>query len=143
MDYRQLPAGRRRANAYALSVENRRLRRRRQIQRRNYQNNINNISSFMNNIRISPIQTIYRVQIFEYDNLEDVKLGLINKNVLKHTKIHINDIKDQTCVICQEDITCKNIVRTITSCKHTYHVECIDKWFSENKKCPLCKFILE
>ncbi len=143
MDYRQLPVGRRRANAYALSVENRRFRRRRRLQRQNYQNNVNNISSLINNIRISPIHTFYRVQIFEYDNLEDVKIGLINKNILKHTKIHINESHDKTCVICQDDIELKDIIRTITTCNHSYHIECIDRWFTENKKCPMCKFTLE
>lgn len=142
MDYRQLPVGRRRANAYASSVESRRIRQLQNRRQRNYNNNRNNIS-FIRDIRISPIQTIYRVQVFNYDNLEDVKIGLINKNIFKYTKVHVNDLKDQTCVICQEDIKVKDIVRTITKCKHIYHIDCIDKWFMENKKCPMCKFVLE
>ena len=26
-----------------------------------------------------------------------------------------------------------------TICKHIFHTKCIDKWLSENKRCPLCR----
>jgi hypothetical protein len=141
MDYRQLPHGRSRRIAYSLNLENRRrvrqissplISQRIQIPRRQ---NINHT----NILNISPIFTLGYIQL---SNLEDVKIGLLNKNLLKNTKVYINTVKD-FCVICQDEIKIRDIGRTITKCKHSYHIDCIDEWFIDNKKCPICKYVLE
>lgn len=47
------------------------------------------------------------------------------------------------CCICCEDYEHEDVLRSL-SCKHSFHVECIDLWaFSTEKpSCPLCKEIL-
>ncbi len=42
------------------------------------------------------------------------------------------------CIICLEKIY---RLKIHTSCKHTYHKACLDKWFniSKNKNCPICR----
>ncbi len=100
--------------------------------------------NIIDNVRITPLYLRY----FQFDNynnfseLQDVKIGLINNNILKYTKVECNKNDDSLCVICQDDLKIEDIVRRI-SCNHIFHIECIDEWFIENKKCPICKFILE
>jgi len=125
MNYLHLPPGLTRRMAYSNYLENRRRRR------------FNNIY-----LHISPIrrQNINRVD-FSYEfltQLQDVKIGLVSKNILNKTKVKINTNND-FCVICQEDIEKNSIIREI-NCKHNFHINCIDNWFVENKKCPMCKY---
>ena len=125
MNYLHLPPGLTRRMAYSNYLENRRRRR------------FNNTY-----LHISPIrrQNINRID-FSYESLfqlQDVKVGLISKNILNKSKVKINTNND-FCVICQEDIKNNDIIREI-NCKHSFHINCIDNWFVENKKCPMCKY---
>lgn len=137
MNYTTLPPGRLRRLTYSLHLEN--LRNRRTLR----------------NISISPILRISRLQetirsfdMFDNDfsyegltELKDVKVGLLNKNLLKNSTILNNKDKNEFCIICQEDIKIEEIIRKI-KCSHLFHINCIDNWFIENKKCPMCKFEL-
>ncbi|CAD8178178.1 unnamed protein product [Paramecium pentaurelia] len=40
------------------------------------------------------------------------------------------------CTICFEDVF-ENKKQLI--CSHSFHQECIDNWFKQQKKCPICK----
>ena len=42
------------------------------------------------------------------------------------------------CIICLEKI---DRLKIHTSCAHTYHKSCLDKWFniSKSKNCPICR----
>lgn len=86
----------------------------------------------MNNLQISPF--------YEYEVLSElptVKVGLISKDLINKSKI--DSSKGMSfCSICQQDIY-MDIVRKL-DCSHHFHVDCIDKWFVENKKCPQCRF---
>ncbi len=75
-----------------------------------------------------------------YEEIHAVKIGLINENLLKNTKItlHTNNINNTICIICQHDIINNEIIRTL-NCNHLYHIDCIDFWLTLNKTCPLCK----
>jgi hypothetical protein len=48
-------------------------------------------------------------------------------------KEHLDD-----CSICLENIINEEH-KTITSCKHIFHAECMAKWMSLNHNCPLCR----
>ena len=125
MNYLLLPPGLTRRIEYSNNLEN---RRRRQRQINTY-------------LHISPIrrQNIRIDFSYEYlSHLQDVKVGLISKNIFNKTKVKLNNNID-FCVICQEDIEINSIIREI-SCKHSFHIDCIDNWFVENKKCPTCKY---
>ena len=137
MNYTTLQPGRLRRLTYSLHLENRRNRR------------------TLRYISISPILRISRLNqnserfdMFENDfsynrltELKDIKIGLLNKNLLKNSTIINNKDKNEFCVICQEDIQIEEIIRKI-KCSHSFHINCIDNWFTENKKCPMCKFEL-
>jgi hypothetical protein len=113
----------------------------------------NNLSRGRLHIRrrfMSPIRHIYQdfgeidqilAESFDiYNNLQDIKTGLVDKNLLDKTKIELSE-KEEICIICQENIKLGAIIRTI-NCLHSFHIDCIDKWFVEHKNCPLCKFSL-
>ena len=49
------------------------------------------------------------------------------------------DLIDKTCSICTENIN--NNIKTL-NCKHSYHLECINKWLIIINTCPLCRQIV-
>jgi len=55
-------------------------------------------------------------------------------------KLHFllkKNLNEKQCVICLEEFE-EGIELKRLSCKHHYHVACIDKWLIQNGKCPLC-----
>ena len=44
------------------------------------------------------------------------------------------------CAVCQDAIQAGNIVRQITGCTHSFHIDCLDTWFQRNSSCPNCRF---
>ncbi len=46
-----------------------------------------------------------------------------------------------SCSICLEDFSTYDDIKTLDICKHKYHTECINQWFSRNVTCPLCRNI--
>jgi len=47
--------------------------------------------------------------------------------------------KKQKCVICLEHLGFSGAVEKLQNCSHRYHSICINKWFEENNRCPLCR----
>ena len=43
------------------------------------------------------------------------------------------------CEICHDIINNGEIVRMINVCNHSFHQECVDSWFENNKICPYCR----
>jgi|APCry1669190591_1035303.scaffolds.fasta_scaffold24036_2 RING-H2 zinc finger domain len=77
--------------------------------------------------------------------LEPVVIQLISDTMIRKTCVTINENKSNFCVICQEFIKERDffdldscIIR-ILSCQHVFHIDCIDRWFSKNYRCPTCK----
>jgi E3 ubiquitin-protein ligase BIG BROTHER-like protein len=69
----------------------------------------------------------------------NVKVGLPQHilSQLKTEKFDVNKHKNQnSCVICMEDFNKNDEIREL-DCKHIFHKNCIDKWFTEHKKCPI------
>ena len=71
----------------------------------------------------------------------NVKVGL-PQNILNKLKIEKYDPKknyeknQNCCVICMEEFKEKDEIREL-DCKHIFHKNCIDKWLTEHKKCPI------
>jgi len=47
------------------------------------------------------------------------------------------------CAVCQEDIQEGERVRTIRSCQHAFHMNCVDPWLKNKGNCPNCRAPLE
>jgi len=82
---------------------------------------------------------------------EEENIVISHHNIINNTKIKLyssNNGEDQEegdvedipkCSICLENIEDNQIIREITKCKHIFHVDCADKWFENNIKCPNCR----
>lgn len=47
---------------------------------------------------------------------------------------------DQTeCAVCLEELEDDDKVRLLPTCRHAFHITCIDQWFIENTNCPVCR----
>eukprot|EP00270_Netrium_digitus_P005637 TRINITY_DN1754_c0_g1_i2.p1 TRINITY_DN1754_c0_g1~~TRINITY_DN1754_c0_g1_i2.p1 ORF type:complete len:210 (+),score=16.41 TRINITY_DN1754_c0_g1_i2:224-853(+) len=48
-----------------------------------------------------------------------------------------------TCVVCLEDYSFGDLLRQLPECRHYFHVDCIDEWFTRHKTCPVCRQSLQ
>ena len=71
--------------------------------------------------------------------LEDVQVGLNTKDLVRNSKISLNE-NSFLCSICQDN---DEVIIRILKCNHYFHITCIDKWLSNNKTCPVCRYNLE
>lgn len=46
--------------------------------------------------------------------------------------------KENLCPICLLALEKSHTIK-LEECLHSYHINCIDKWFKSNKSCPLCR----
>lgn len=63
-------------------------------------------------------------------------------NIFELVEIYekINDVAiNEDCVVCLESFS-DVVVRL--NCNHLYHKKCIDKWFTLNNNCPVCRKVL-
>ena len=51
---------------------------------------------------------------------------------------YVEQEEKASCIICFEDFSEGCMVRKL-NCTHTFHSKCIDEWYLNNNKCPLCK----
>ena len=42
------------------------------------------------------------------------------------------------CTICLSEFEAEEDVRRLP-CMHLFHVECVDQWLGQNKRCPICR----
>ncbi|KAK7306584.1 hypothetical protein VNO77_44533 [Canavalia gladiata] len=47
------------------------------------------------------------------------------------------------CSVCLGTIVEDAITRILPTCKHIFHVDCVDKWFGSNTTCPICRTVVE
>ena len=103
---------------------------RNQINRRQYYTYINSYYRYRQN-------NINQRLNNELNSFEDVVIHTPLQLVNKNSKVYLSNTNNNLCIICQETINYNSIVREL-SCKHMYHLKCIDTWLETNKKCPLC-----
>eukprot|EP00924_Labyrinthula_sp_SR-Ha-C_P013781 maker-scaffold_5-snap-gene-13.4-mRNA-1 protein AED:0.15 eAED:0.15 QI:0/0.33/0.75/1/0.66/0.75/4/444/648 len=46
--------------------------------------------------------------------------------------------EEPTCTICMEPLEPKVRIY-VTSCKHAFHISCLNDWFKESSVCPICR----
>ena len=47
--------------------------------------------------------------------------------------------EDATCSVCLADYEVGEVLRTLPSCRHAFHMPCIDEWLASHQTCPLCR----
>ena len=95
-------------------------------------------------LSVTPVTLLVTpIESDDFTNLIDIKKGIISKNLLENSNVKIfNDdtiYLNSICGICREQFIDNNIIREL-KCRHHYHINCIDTWFTENKTCPECRF---
>ena len=48
------------------------------------------------------------------------------------------DEEGDKCTICLSEFEVEEDVRRLP-CMHLFHVECVDQWLGQNKRCPICR----
>ena len=100
-------------------------------------NTINNTSVY--GFSISPIH----YDIYEDDPIiETVGTGLSLNDLIVNSTIEFCD-PEFFCSICHDDTssnTCN--IRRILTCDHSFHIYCIDIWFTTSTTCPVCRLDL-
>lgn len=87
----------------------------------------------------------------EFENMEYEEL-LELCNMVGYHKIGVKNVdevaplsdkglldSDWKCTICLDAADSIQDVRKITECGHCFCSQCIEKWFEENRSCPVCK----
>ena len=76
-----------------------------------------------------------------YENLSNLqnvpRKGISIENINNSTRLFINELKYDTCIVCQYSFEENDIIRSLP-CGHQFHQNCIDRWLSENTTCPVC-----
>ena len=105
------------------------------------------INNLYNSITLDGINTGRRIIMqrdinFQNRN-ESVPLSQLNsKSQLISIRSNNIDNYNENCSICSSPIIEDNIIRKINECNHYFHQECVDRWFSNNSTCPICRINL-
>ncbi|KAL3738313.1 hypothetical protein ACJRO7_019787 [Eucalyptus globulus] len=71
--------------------------------------------------------------------------GLDSLTIESYPKTQVGDDgqvprpNDNVCAICLSEYQPKETLRTIPTCGHYFHVQCIDHWLGRNASCPMCR----
>lgn len=120
IDYKMLPPGRNRRLSYSANLQ---------------QRTFHAQTTFSNYFQTGQRHVIEMMN--EQIQFPTNSHGLLSLQLLQKTSVQLST-EMSFCVICQADITKTDIVRQL-DCKHSFHINCIDTWFIENKCCPTCK----
>lgn len=102
----------------------------------------------LTNNRNFNISDMIRVQRLLNDNdirnltLREREETPVNLQVLSRDTTICKSPNVGNCAICQENWEENDVVRKLP-CNHVFHIMCIDKWFSTNNVCPICRHKME
>ena len=74
------------------------------------------------------------------NNSNNMSLETVNNNSILSIYVREGD-NIERCPICYDELKTFQIVRTIV-CNHQFHYDCVDKWFYQNRTCPMCRYEL-
>lgn len=90
-------------------------------------------TKFFKNIQI---QDLNRQDDFSKNTIFYICIIKIVSAVIDHYFFNIKSIEDD-CPICHDIIDQDSLM--ITSCSHKYHKNCLSKWLSHKRNCPVCR----
>ncbi|KAF3530894.1 hypothetical protein DY000_02042742 [Brassica cretica] len=59
-----------------------------------------------------------------------------------HIRSNVTHKDPIDCAVCLSEFEDGEPGRVLPSCKHAFHVECIDMWFHSHSTCPLCRSLV-
>lgn len=94
---------------------------------------------------LAPFLIIYLSQWFYHPKLCMKKSYLKEKLRFQPLKIEFSDLDNffkgnekKECLICLEEFK-ENVEILLTSCKHLYHKDCLERWLIVKPSCPFCR----
>ncbi|CDY70928.1 BnaC04g52810D [Brassica napus] len=68
------------------------------------------------------------------------KRGLDPKLIASLPSFTVRDVPSATeCAVCLSMLEEQDTARELPSCKHVFHVDCVDKWLTACSTCPVCR----
>ena len=109
--------------------------------------NINNITQNLLNSLFSGTNNTVTETVTFIPNTHSVQQpqppsdGLSLNDLRNYTTLTTGDTPttEIKCEICHDAIQNGDILRMINVCNHSFHQECVDSWFENNKICPYCR----
>jgi hypothetical protein len=105
-------------------------------------NNISNLASFAQDVTLSDIVTpdnILNIVGHSIGTPEPVRATSVPLHILNQkTNVFITEEYTEKCSICNETYEEDSVCRRNIDCNHYFHRGCIDTWYSEHTKCPVC-----
>jgi hypothetical protein len=83
-------------------------------------------------------EIIYNSLINEMNIPVNNQVTLTDLNKKSTVSLIKKENEKDKCAICCENYKENKITRKL-DCTHTFHMQCIDKWFENNNSCPLCR----
>lgn len=83
--------------------------------------------------------------------MEEQLAGLIDPTTVGATQEHIDNQTlsyryakriDEKCTICLCEFLDQDDVRRLP-CMHLFHIDCVDRWLQQNKRCPMCRMDID
>ena len=96
------------------------------------------ITQRTDNVGINPIVTRNNNPTRTQENILKLSIKDLNKNTTLEIFTCNEDDEPQNCAICISPLENNTIIRKL-SCNHKFHYNCVDKWFEEKYKCPICR----
>ena len=99
-----------------------------------------NLSSGLSSEYLSPPPQILQGLNQFHDTLRPVIVRPSEHHLNENTFVYRSEVSlNDNCSICQDPMEAGQETRTILSCSHCFHRECIDTWFQEHVRCPTCR----
>jgi len=107
-----------------------------------------NANEFIPLLAPSPIDQL--LSYFIRENMIDANFSMSDiplqplrptENQLReHTTVQtLIENPEANCAICQDAMTVGQTTRRLHHCQHTFHLSCVDAWFSSHPTCPTCR----
>jgi hypothetical protein len=91
----------------------------------------------------SPIDQL--LSYFIRESMDDFSMGVPSsrpseEQLRERTTVHtLTENSEANCAICQDVMVVGQVTRRLHHCQHTFHLSCVDAWFSSHPTCPTCR----
>ncbi|KAI3456930.1 hypothetical protein Pfo_013593 [Paulownia fortunei] len=82
---------------------------------------------------ISDIFEVYTIRGLSQDTIQELPSFEFNSS---ETAVPCSD---NSCAICLQDLKDRESTRLLPSCRHFFHLDCIDEWLTRQGTCPICR----
>jgi hypothetical protein len=87
----------------------------------------------------SIVNILYPTTTHNRNFIDPVVVRPTQEQITSATSIVELSNNNEVCAICQETMV-DGTIRRINHCRHTFHNTCINRHFTTNVRCPICRF---